>query len=204
MDREDLLNSNPVIAIIRGVKPDEAVAVAEAMYSAGIRVIEVPLNSPEPFRSIKLIAEAYKGRMLVGAGTVLTIEDVQQVFDAGGEIIVSPNANQAVIEKTKELGMLSFPGIMTVSEAFTAVESGADGLKLFPADVVGSSFIKAVKVVLPAGTKVFAVGGVNATNMKDWLAAGADGFGLGSSIYKPGMAVEEIETKCREVMASLA
>ena len=200
---KELLDSSPVIAIIRGVKPAEAVGAASAMYNAGIRVIEVPLNSPLPFESIRLIAENFGDKMLVGAGTVLSCDDVQRVKDAGGEIIVSPNTNSVVIEKTKALGMLSFPGIMTVSEAFAAVEAGADGLKLFPADVVGSSFIKAVKVVLPPGTKVFAVGGVNADNMQSWLDAGADGFGLGSSIYKPGMTPDEIEKKCREVLAAL-
>ncbi|MCH2206192.1 MAG: 2-dehydro-3-deoxy-6-phosphogalactonate aldolase [Lentisphaerales bacterium] len=203
MDKKDLLKEVPVIAIIRGVKPEEAVDVAEAMYEAGIRAVEVPLNSPNPFVSIKLIADALGDKMLVGAGTVLTVEQVQKVYEAGGQIIVSPNMDEEVIEATKGFGMYSYPGVMTVTECFAALEAGADGLKLFPADVVGMKFIKAAKVVLPEGTQVFAVGGVNDQNMSEWTAAGADGFGLGSSLYKPGMPIAEIRQLSEKVVESL-
>ncbi|MCM8530300.1 MAG: 2-dehydro-3-deoxy-6-phosphogalactonate aldolase, partial [Lentisphaeraceae bacterium] len=143
MDKKELLNSVPIIAIIRGVRPDEAVAVAEALYAGGIRAVEVPLNSPEPFKSIRLISDAMGDKMLVGAGTVLTVEQVQEVYQAGGQIIVSPNMDKEVIQATKGFAMYSYPGVMTVTECFAALAAGADGLKLFPADVVGMKFIKA-------------------------------------------------------------
>ena len=187
------LEKVPLIAIIRGVKPEEAVAVTQALYDGGIRCVEVPLNSPNPYESIKLISEAFGDKMLVGAGTVLTIDQVRKVKDAGGEIGVSPNVNSDVISETKNLDMLSFPGIMTISEAFTALESGADVLKLFPADSVGKSFIKAAKAVLPSGTKVYAVGGVDESNIQEWQRAGAEGFGLGSSLYKPDYSLNKIK-----------
>ena len=203
MDKLEFLKSTPIVAIIRGVKPEEAIDVAQTMYDAGIRIVEVPLNSPDPFSSIKNIVDALGDKMLVGAGTVITTDQVRKLKDVGGEIVVSPNMNPEVISLSKELDMLSYPGVMTASECFTALEAGADGLKLFPADVVGMSFIKAVKVVLPRKVPILAVGGVNEGNIQEWLANGADGFGLGSSIYKPGMSLEEIKQACQKILSSL-
>jgi len=200
MDKSDFLKSPSIVAIIRGVKPEEAVDVAQTMYDAGIRIIEVPLNSPDPFRSIKNIVDSLGDKMLIGAGTVTTKDEVSKLKDVGGEIVVSPNMNPEVISYTKSLGMLSYPGVMTVTESFQAIEAGADGLKVFPADVVGMGFIKATKVVLPKGTPMLAVGGVSEANIDEWIKAGADGFGLGSSIYKPEMSLEEISDRCKKVM----
>lgn len=191
----------PIIAIVRGVKPEDAVAVAEVVYKAGIRVIEVPLNSPNPFLSIRNISEVFKDKMIVGAGTVTTCEEVQKLKDAGGELVVSPNTDTDVIKTSKTLGMLSYPGVMTVSECFQALNAGADGLKLFPANVVGKAFIQAAKVVLPKATKIFAVGGVDSNNMQEWRNSGVDGFGLGSSIYKPGMSLNEVAQRCEDAAA---
>jgi len=197
------LKELPLIAIVRGVKPAEALEVAQALYDGGIPCVEVPLNSPQPYESIKLIADAFGAKMLVGAGTVLTVDQVRKVKEAGGEIIVSPNVNAEVIRERKTLSMLSYPGIMTITEAFQALEAGADALKLFPADSVGKSFIKAAKAILPAGTQVLAVGGVDQSNIKEWQEAGADGFGLGSSLYKPSYTIAEIKALSFEFTTAL-
>lgn len=197
------IKKDAIVAIIRGVTPAEAVEVAQVMYEAGIRIVEVPLNSPSPFESIRKIVDALGDKMLVGAGTVLTADDVQSLHAAGGQIVVSPNMNPGVIRKTKELGMLSYPGIMTVSEAIAAIEAGADGLKVFPAGVVGMSFIKAAKVILPKKLPILAVGGVDDKNLLEWKAAGADGYGLGSSLYKPGMSLAEISERSKTVVQLL-
>ena len=157
MNKSEFLTNKPIVAIIRGVKPEEAVDVAQTMYDAGIGIVEVPLNSPDPFTSIKNIVDALGDKMIVGAGTVLTTEDVRKLKDAGGEIVVSPNMNPEVIRTTKELGILSYPGVMTVTECFQALDAGADGLNVFPADVVGMGFIKATKVVLPRKVPMLAV-----------------------------------------------
>ncbi|MCM8543435.1 MAG: 2-dehydro-3-deoxy-6-phosphogalactonate aldolase [Lentisphaeraceae bacterium] len=204
MNKSEFLKPTSIVAIIRGVKPEEAVEVAQTMYEAGIRIIEVPLNSPDPFNSINKIVDALGDKMIVGAGTVITKEDVSKLKNAGGEIVVSPNMNPEVISYTKELGMLSYPGVMTVSECFAAIEAGADGLKVFPADVVGMGFIKASKVVLPKKLPMLAVGGVNEDNIQEWIKCGADGFGLGSSIYKPGMTLSEIQRKCKVILKSIS
>ena len=198
-----IVNFTPLIAIIRGVKPEEAADVAAAMYEAGIQIIEIPLNSPNPFKSIKNIIDVMGSKMVVGAGTVLTKDQVRELKDVGGQLVVSPNTNPEVISFTKELGMLSYPGVMTVSECFQAIEAGADGLKVFPADVVGMGFIKATKVVLPKNVPMFAVGGVDESNISIWKKNGANGFGLGSSIYKPGMGLEEIKERCCKIVAML-
>jgi len=197
------LPKDALIAIIRGVTPDQAVDVAQTMYDAGIRVIEVPLNSPEPFKSIAKIVGALGDQMLVGAGTVLSVEQVQELKDCGGQLVVSPNMNSAVIKKTKESGMLSYPGIMTVTEAIRAIDSGADGLKIFPAGVVGKDFIKAVKVILPKQVPIVAVGGVDDKNILEWREAGADAYGLGSSLFKPNMCLKEIFQKTKKTIQKL-
>lgn len=187
-----------IVAIIRGVKPDEVLAVGRAILDAGIDTIEVPLNSPDPFRSIAVLAEAFGAQALVGAGTVLTPTDVNKVREAGGQLVVSPNTNVDVIKRTKELGMISLPGFATATEAFSAIHAGADGLKLFPAGIGGPETIKALKAVLPSHMPVLAVGGVTPQNMAEFVKAGADGFGLGSTLYKPGLSVGDVAKNAAE------
>ncbi len=194
--------SREVIAILRGVKPDEVVGICAEILEAGIDRIEVPLNSPQPFDSIAMIAKEFGDRALIGAGTVLTPENVQRVKDAGGELIVSPDACVPVIEKTKELGMQSWPGVVTPTEAFSALRAGADGLKIFPGDLLGIAALKALRAVLPPETPVYAVGGAGPDNFADWAAAGATGFGIGSGIYKAGMTAAEVRVKADAIVAA--
>jgi 2-dehydro-3-deoxyphosphogalactonate aldolase len=189
--------SRPLIAILRGLRPDEAVGVAGALIEAGIDRIEVPLNSPDPFDSIALIAREFGEVALIGAGTVLTVDEVARVHDAGGRLVVSPNADPEVIRATRSLGMQSFPGVFTATECFAALKAGAHGLKIFPASQMGTGGLKALRAVLPLGTQVYAVGGVGAADFAAWRAAGADGFGLGSSLYAPGDTVGDVATKAR-------
>lgn len=186
------LKKLPLVAIIRGVKPTEVLDIANALKQAGFSIIEVPLNSPNPFKSIQIMAEEMGDEVLIGAGTVTSIKHADQVQQAGGRLIVSPNINVEVIKHSKQLGLYSLPGFYTPSEAFTAIEAGADGLKMFPADTLGVKGLKAMSVVLPPQMPIFAVGGVNAGNMADYLAVGAAGFGLGAGIYKPGMSADQV------------
>ncbi|MBA4805936.1 2-dehydro-3-deoxy-6-phosphogalactonate aldolase [Brevundimonas sp.] len=188
----DSLDTLPLIAILRGLKPDEAVAVGEAIVAAGFLCLEVPLNSPEPLESIRRLRAALDGRALVGAGTVLTVAAAREVAQAGGQLVISPNVNTDVIRETKTLGLLSLPGFFTPSEAFAALDAGADALKLFPAEVAGTKGLKAVRAVLPAATRVYPVGGVDPDSMGQWLAAGASGFGIGSAVFKPGQSPEQV------------
>lgn len=181
-----------IIAILRGVKPDEVEAIGDALVEAGITRIEVPLNSPEPFDSISRLVRRLDGQAQLGAGTVLSIDDVQRVADTGAQLIVSPNADIDVIAETKRLGLASYPGVFTPTECFAALRAGADGLKIFPAELMGITGVKAIRAVLPPDTMVFAVGGTNAGNLAEWRAAGANGFGIGSALYKPGRSAEEI------------
>lgn len=180
----------PLVAIIRGVKPAEAEGIGRAILAAGIRIIEVPLNSPEPLDSIRILAEALDGEALVGAGTVLTVDDVHQVRSAGGALIVSPNTNPDVIAATVGAGMASCPGYFTPSEAFTALQAGADALKLFPAEGASPAVVKGQRAVLPKEVPLLVVGGIGPDNMAPWREAGADGFGLGSGLYKPGQSAD--------------
>ena len=194
--------SRPIIAILRGVQPAEAVAIAGVILAAGIDKIEVPLNSPSPLESISAIVKDYGDRALIGAGTVLTIAQVQQVRVAGGKLVVSPNCDPAVIAATIAAGMQSWPGIFTPSEAFTALQAGATGLKLFPGDMAGPKGLKAMRAILPTGTQVYAVGGAGPENFVEWVAASADGFGLGSSIFKPGDTPETVAAKAQAIVAA--
>lgn len=181
----------PLIGILRGVAPDDVVAIADAVLTSGISQIEVPLNSPDPLESIRRLVDAFGDRAVIGAGTVLTPAQVRDVHAAGGQLIVSPNCRPAVIEETYRLGMASWPGIVTPSEAFDALDAGATGLKLFPAIQVGLEGMKAVRAVLPTGTLLYAVGGVGISNFAQWRAAGVDGAGLGSALYKPGQSASQ-------------
>ena len=180
------------VGIIRGVDPDMAAEVTGAFYDSGFRAIEVPLNSSEPLKSIRSMVEHYGDRMLIGAGTVMTPRQVQEVADAGGRIVVSPNCNPAVIAEVKRLGLISMPGVMTPTDCFMALEHGADGLKLFPADVVGIGGMVSYLAVLPRGTPVYAVGGVTADNAQEWMDAGAAGVGVAKCCFTPRMTLDEI------------
>ncbi|PCI87431.1 MAG: 2-dehydro-3-deoxy-6-phosphogalactonate aldolase [Hyphomicrobiales bacterium] len=182
----------PLIAILRGVKPQEVLEIAQIIYQAGIKVIEIPLNSPEPYNSIEILQQAMGDEAVIGAGTVTNIEQVKKIHAVGGRLIVSPNTNIAVIKRSKQLGLYSAPGFYTPSEAFAAIEAGADALKMFPADTLGTKGLKAIAVVLPPEMPIFPVGGVNADNMADFIAVGASGFGLGSGLYKAGMTAEQV------------
>ena len=194
--------SRPLIAILRGIDRREATDIAETLIDAGIDRIEVPLNSPEPFASIGRMAEAFGSNALIGAGTVLTPEDVQRVRDAGGDLVVSPNCDPEVIERTVQLGMQSWPGVLTPSECFAALKHGATGLKVFPAFQMGTDGLKALRAVLPVEAQVFMVGGVGAENFADWIKAGANGFGLGSSLYKPGDSADDVAARAKEAVAA--
>ena len=200
---EDLLAELPIVAILRGVTPARILDVAAALYGAGIRAIEVPLNSPEPFKSIELLAREFSGRCLTGAGTVLSVGDVDRVMGAGGTLVVTPNTDPAVIARGVEKSMTVMPGFYTPSEALAAVAAGARMLKLFPAATGGIAHLKAVQAVLPKGLPVYAVGGVGAADMGAWRKAGAAGFGLGSELFKPDFTDAEIAARAARCVAAL-
>ncbi|MFT4011948.1 MAG: 2-dehydro-3-deoxy-6-phosphogalactonate aldolase [Paracoccus sp. (in: a-proteobacteria)] len=195
--------TQPIIAILRGLTPSEAIPVGAALIEAGIDRIEVPLNSPDPLESIRLMATSFSGQAIIGAGTVLRPEQVVQVADAGGRMIVSPNMNPQVIAEARHLGMESYPGVFTATECFAAIEAGATGLKLFPADTAGPVLLKALRAVLPPDIPVYAVGGVGPSNFAEWFAAGAQGFGIGGALYKPGDSAEAVGARAREMVAAL-
>lgn len=193
----------PLIAIIRGVRPEEAAAIGEAIHGAGIRIIEVPLNSPDPVASIRILAETLGNRALIGAGTVLKAEQVQQVADAGGRIIVSPGFNAEVIRATVAAGLVAAPGFFTPTEGFAAVDAGAHALKLFPAEAAGPEMVKSILAVLPRSMPLIVVGGVRPDTMQPYLDAGADGFGLGGGLYKPGQPPEQVAAQARAYVEAL-
>jgi len=199
---EDAAKACGIVAILRGVTPGEVEGIGDALHDAGIRVVEVPLNSPEPFRSIAALAARFQGRMVVGAGTVLDVDSVDKLKSAGGEISVSPDCNPQVIGRAVELGLVPLPGVFTPTEAFTAVRAGARHLKLFPAEAASPKTVKAWKAVLPRDVNIYAVGGVTPANMKDWADAGCAGFGIGSNIYKPGMSADDVGKAAGEFVAA--
>lgn len=194
--------SRNIIAILRGIEPSEVEVAGQGLIEAGITMIEVPLNSPDALTSVRLLAEAYADRALIGAGTVLSVEDVAAVAKAGGKLVVSPDCNPDVIAVTKEWGLQSWPGVMTPTEAFTAIRAGADGLKLFPGSLVGSEGLKAMRAVLPRDVPVYAVGGAGPENFGDWVVAGADGFGIGTALYVPGRSPQDLAERARQVVAA--
>lgn len=191
-----------LIAILRGITPPEAVPVCEALVAAGITMIEVPLNSPDALVSIEQAVKALGDKAAIGAGTVLTPENVRAVKAAGGTFIVSPDTNVAVIEETVRIGLLSYPGVFTPSDAFSAIRAGATGLKFFPAEVLGTKGIKAMKAVLPPALPLYAVGGANPDNFNEYFAVGCAGFGLGTYIYKPGMTVADVAERARAAVTA--
>ena len=193
--------SVPLVAILRGLRPAEALPVGRALLSTGWTLIEIPLNSPQPLDSIAAMATAFP-QSLIGAGTVLTAADVRDVHAAGGQLIVSPNFNPEVVREVVRLGLVCLPGVMTVSEAFAALAAGATGLKLFPAEMITPGVVKAMRAVLPANTLVFPVGGITPQNMKPYLAAGANGFGIGSALYRPGSPAADVTENAMKFIAS--
>lgn len=193
---------NALIAILRGVKPSEVISIAQVLMESGIYRIEVPLNSPDPFSSIEKLVTQFGNDAEIGAGTVLTVDAVQRLAAIGARMVVSPNCNPSVIRATKLAGMSSYPGVMTPTECFTALEAGADGLKFFPSNVLGPTGIAAIKSVLPQGTRLYAVGGVDAGNFSSWLNAGVSGFGIGSSLYKPGWSAEQVRVRSLEITSA--
>jgi len=186
MSLDEFLAPLPLVAVLRGITPAEVPAIADVLYAEGFRILEVPLNSPQPFDSIRRLADALGDRSLVGAGTVLDPADVTRVRDAGGHLIVMPHADPAVIREAKRLGLVCLPGVATPTEAFAALSAGADALKMFPAEAMLPAALRAWRAVLPKATRVFAVGGIRPDNMAPWWAEGAAGFGTGSNLYKPG------------------
>jgi 2-dehydro-3-deoxyphosphogalactonate aldolase len=186
------LSPLPLIAVLRGISPEEVDAVGDALVEAGFRILEVPLNSPRPFDSIRRMARRFGDRCLIGAGTVLDVADVARVREAEGRIVVMPHADLAIVRESKRLGMVCCPGVATPTEAFGALAAGADGLKMFPAEGMPPPVLKAWRAVLPKDALVFAVGGIRPDNMAGYWAAGASGFGTGSNLYKPGVAADDV------------
>ena len=199
----DHLGRCPLVAILRGVKPDEVVAIGEALVEAGIAIIEVPLNSPDPLVSIEALAKRFGDKVLVGAGTVLTVEQVGQVARAGGRIIVSPSTDYDVIAATAAEGLVSAPGYFTPSEAFLALKAGATTLKLFPAEAATPALVRAQRAVLPKDVPLLIVGGVKPDAVGQWFEAGANGFGLGSALYKPGQTAQQVGQQARDFVAAV-
>ena len=203
MELKSYLARCPLIAILRGVQPHEVGAIATALEQAGIAIVEVPLNSPDPLTSIATLARDFGPRLLVGAGTVMTEAQVADIARAGGRLIVTPHADPVITRAAKSLGLIAVPGFFTPAEACAMLAAGADALKLFPAEAASPAVLRALRAVLPAGTAVLPVGGIDATNIPAWHAAGAAGFGIGSAIYKPGDTAATVAAKARTLLASL-
>jgi 2-dehydro-3-deoxyphosphogalactonate aldolase len=203
LDVKQWLQRCPLVAILRGVQPAEAESICSALERAGIFIVEVPLNSPQPLKSIALLARKFGDRMLIGAGTLTAPSQVTKVADAGGRLIVTPHANTAIVRAAKQAGLFAAPGFFNPTEAFALLEAGADALKLFPAEVLGPPMLKAMLAVLPKSAMVVPVGGVDASTAGAWMTAGASGLGLGSSLYKPGDDAETVERKAQALQSAL-
>ncbi len=203
MDLAAWLKRCPLIAILRGVRPDEAEPIGAALEAAGIAIVEVPLNSPDPIGSIARLAARFGDRMLVGAGTVMTPAQVAEIAAAGGRLIVTPHADAAVVREAKGRGLFACPGFFTPTEAFAMLAAGADALKLFPAEAASPAVLRGIRAVLPPDTRVLPVGGIDASNLRPWLDAGAAGFGIGSAIYRAGDTAEAVGVKAATLLASL-
>ena len=197
----DAMRSVPLVAVLRGLSPAEAPEIGDALVDSGWRLLEVPLNSPEPLRSIAMLAAAFP-QSLVGAGTVLTVSQVNAVHAAGGRLVVSPNFDAAVVRAAVALGLVCLPGVATPSEAFAALAAGAHGLKLFPAEMIPPAAVKAMRAVLPPQTLLLPVGGIDASNMRAYRAAGANGFGIGSSLFRPGMRAAQVREQAHHMLAA--
>jgi 2-dehydro-3-deoxyphosphogalactonate aldolase len=193
----------PLVAILRGVQPVEVESICSALERAGVSIVEVPFNSPSPLESIAILSRTFGNRMLIGAGTLTAVSQVDRVAAAGGKLIVTPHADTAIVRAAKQAGLLVFPGFFNPTEAFALLEAGADAIKLFPAEVLGPPMLKALRAVLPKSTIVIPVGGVDANQVAPWLSAGAQGLGVGSSIYKPGDDARAVEVKARSLVAAL-
>lgn len=200
---DEKLAALPLIAILRGITPDESLAVGDALVSAGFGIIEVPLNSPDPLISIARMAKHLAGQAVIGAGTVYRVADVDAVHQAGGTLIVSPNCNSAVIARSKELGLISAPGVFTPTEAMTALDAGADVLKLFPGEALNPTIVRGMNAVLPKGTRLVLVGGVTPDTPKQWKDAPIAGYGIGSALYKPGLTAQEVGARARAFVAGV-
>ncbi|QCP87468.1 2-dehydro-3-deoxy-6-phosphogalactonate aldolase [Cereibacter sphaeroides] len=194
--------SRPIIAILRGITPDEVEPVAASLIDAGIDRVEVPLNSPDALESVRRLVSRFGERALIGAGTVLSPEDVRRVADLGARLVVSPDCNEEVIAASKAQGLVSVPGVFTATECFRAIRAGADGLKLFPASLAGPAGLQALRAVLPPAVPVYAVGGAEADTLGIWQRAGADGFGIGTALYRPGRAASDVADRARRLVAA--
>lgn len=203
MVMSEWLRKCPLIAILRGITPSEIKAIFEALLATGICIAEVPLNSPEPFRSIRSAVDLFGDEMLIGAGTVMHPAQVAEVHAAGGRLIVTPHSDPEIVREAKRLEMMVLPGIGTATEAFSMLRAGADGLKLFPADVYGPRMVAALRAVLPRGATIIPVGGVDETTIATWREAGVDAYGVGSALYKPGKSAVEVEDTARRLISLL-
>ena len=199
-DLKGWMSRCPVIAILRGIMPDEAESIGNALEEAGVTIVEVPLNSPNPLRSIETLAHVFGDRMLIGAGTLVDSAQVADVAGAGGRLIVTPHAEFSVVRAAKQAGLFAVPGFFNPTEAFALLKAGADAIKLFPADVVGPSMLKALKAVLPEDALVNPVGGIDKQSIAQWMGAGADGFGAGSSIYRPRDDAKTVKQKAKDLI----
>ena len=204
MDLTECLHACPLVAILRGIRPDEAEAVGDALVEAGLRVLEVPLNSPDPLDSIARLARRHGAHALVGAGTVRRTTEVDAVAHASGRLIVTPHADPVLVRHAKAAGMQAAPGFLTPAEAFALLDAGADALKLFPAEAASPAVLKALRAVLPPGTLVLPVGGMDAATIPAWRDAGAAGFGIGSALYKPGDTPAQVGAKARGLLRALS
>ena len=200
MDVKAWLDQCPLVAILRGIQPEEVEAVAAALERAGVRIVEVPLNSPNPLESIAILAREFGDRLLIGAGTLTEPSQVAAVASVGGRLVVTPHADTAIVRIAKQAGMFAIPGFFNPTEAFALLQAGADAIKLFPAEVLGPPMLRALRAVLPAGTLVIPVGGVDVAQVGPWMRAGAMGLGVGSSIYKPGDDAQVVEARARALV----